>query len=226
MEKSVIITLSGKANCGKDLTANLIKTYCKNRNKKVLMLAYADFVKIVCARNFGYNESKKEETRAVLQHFGTDVVRKIEPDFWVRQVFHMIDVLRNQYDCFVITDARYENELGIAPFNLYYPICNVFIKRDEENALGELEKSHSSEKMSSDENLERYHYVIENNSTVDDLYEKVQEVMQDVFVKAENVREFVAQNNSENLFATLAQEETVEQLLEVIEEFKKGKKND
>lgn len=175
-----VITLTGKAGAGKDTISNLIRDWCNENDKKCFCLAYADQLKNMVARNFSYSESDKESYRHYLQEFG-DLVRGIEKDYFVHHVWHTVDLLRHNYDVFIITDARYENELSPFPYRMMYPIVNVYIQRDFESSLGELEQTHSSEQMATNPDWGKFHAVINNNGTLDESKSQVDEMMKMLF---------------------------------------------
>ena len=180
MEHNLVFTLSGEAQAGKDTIAQMIKMYCERIDLKCFNLAFADAVKYHCARNFGYAD--KTTGRHILQDFGTKI-RSVEKDFWARQVYTTIDAFRTLFDVFVISDARYENELQLYPFSLCYPIINIYVKRDFDTPLGDQEYNHESESMAHNPDLEKFHYIIDNNGTLEETYEQVVMVVSDVIDK-------------------------------------------
>lgn len=175
-----VITLTGKAHSGKDEVARLIVESCKENGKKAFCLAYADQLKNMVSRNFDYSENDKETGRHYLQEFG-DFVRGIEEDYFVHHVWHTIDLLRNHYDLFIITDARYENELSLFPYDLMYPTINVYIQREFKSPLGEVEQEHSSEQMASNPDWSKFHAVIDNNGTLENTKNQVNELLDMLF---------------------------------------------
>lgn len=183
MMDNLVFTFSGAAGSGKDLCAEMLKHYCKEIGMNPFSLAFADSLKMHCMRNFGYSEADKENGRHILQEFGTKV-RGIEKDYWARQVYTAIDCFRDMFDVFIITDARYENEMSLFPFSLCYPIINVYVKRDFETSLGEAEYQHESEEMANNPDFTKFHYVIDNNGALEDTYEQVIEMMMDVLDKS------------------------------------------
>lgn len=59
---------------------------------------------------FGYDKAKKDfpEIRRLLQVFGTEVIRdKVDPNFWVNQLFRNV----NEQKKYVISDVRFDNEI-------------------------------------------------------------------------------------------------------------------
>lgn len=212
----MVLTFTGIAHSGKDTAVKMVKKYFEEKGKRVLSLAYADLLKALLKRNFGYDESDKEKYRSVLQQFGTNFVRRIEPDFWVHETYHMIDLLskkkseeeldelRNEmleldiiddndaihsineiiqleeqkYDVFLISDARFLNELRPYPYNLCYNIFNVKIDRDIEGGLEGEEASHESEQLAKTAPNDLFHMVVNNNGTLEDLDRQCLEIVE------------------------------------------------
>ena len=147
-------------------------------------------------RNLGYYD--KDKDRKILQDFGTRV-REIEPEFWARQVYTTIDAFRSMFDVFIITDCRYENEMNLYPYRLVYPIVNILVKRDVEGEIGEVEASHESEQLADQE--DKFHYIIDNNGTIEETYEQVRDIFNDILLKkadfVHNVDDMVEQNKDE-----------------------------
>lgn len=181
MEDNVVVTLTGKAGSGKDLVGQMIKKYLDELGMSGFTIAFADQLKDHCVRNFGYVD--KDKDRKILQDFGTRV-REIEPDFWALQVYHTIDAFRSMFDWFIITDARYKNELSLFPYNIAYPIVNIYVKRDVDSGLTDEEKAHESEQLATNPNLAQdFHYTIDNNGTIEETYKQVVEIVNSVLMQ-------------------------------------------
>ena len=71
-----VITISGKAQNGKDTTARLLKDVLEDDGNTVLIAHYADLLKYICKQFFGWDGNKDEQGRHTLQYVGTDVIRK------------------------------------------------------------------------------------------------------------------------------------------------------
>ena len=65
--KVKVITISGYAQAGKDLSAQLIKEKMALRGKKVLILHYGDYLKFIAKEYFGWDGKKDEKGRTLLQ---------------------------------------------------------------------------------------------------------------------------------------------------------------
>ena len=204
----VVFTLSGKAHSGKDTCGEMIKTYLESTGYNVLWINYADFLKVICARNFNYDDNNKEAGRKTLQTFGTEVVRGKEELFWVHTVYHTFDVLRHEYDAFIVSDARFDNELKPFPYYLTYPIINIFVNRDVNGELGEFEAAHVSEKMANEPDLKKYSFVVDNNGTFDETNDQIIQLVDMSIDKAHKLLSY-------QRFGTIFTEETAwEKVLE------------
>lgn len=106
-----IICVSGKAQHGKDFTANCIKQCLESKGKKVLIAHYADLLKYLCKQYFGWNGEKDDTGRALLQRVGTDEIRKIHPDYWVDFLVSFFKMFPNEWDYVVLADTRFPNEI-------------------------------------------------------------------------------------------------------------------
>lgn len=186
--KNIVITFSGKARSGKDTSVQFVKKHFEEKGMNVFCLAYADYLKVLCKRNFGYDDADKENQRKILQTFGTDVVRNIDDIFWVETVFNTIDVLREVYDVFLISDARYDNELRPYPWTLGYAVFNTLVRRDSDNGLDEKERAHSSETLASEGDTSKFHFLIDNNEGLDEL-DKICGELVDFILKAKKQAE-------------------------------------
>ena len=110
--------------------------------------------------------------RKFMQLFGTEFGRNIDEDLWVRMV-------ENKYETCVISDVRFWNELFICD-------AVVLIKRDGSGIAGK----HMSEGLAKELNNHPCYngkftvigisrmincYVVNNNGTIDDLYENLKQ---------------------------------------------------
>lgn len=140
-----IITISAKAQHGKDLTASILKEKLEQQSKKVLIVHYADYLKFICKEYFGWNGVKDEKGRSLLQKIGTDKIRKIDPDFHVSIVAKLINVFANDFDYFLIPDTRFVNEIEYLKNNKFNVISLRIERLNFENNLTSEQKLHPSE---------------------------------------------------------------------------------
>ena len=143
---SKLILISGKAEHGKTLLANIMKKKLEIAGKRVLLFSFAAYLKFICKQYYGWDGKKDEKGRTLLQHLGTDVVRKKNPDYWVKTIYEFIETFEDEFDFFIADDVRFENEIeyfrniGIIDF------LSIRIEREDfENSLTEEQKNHLSE---------------------------------------------------------------------------------
>lgn len=140
-----VITVSGYAQHGKDSTADIIKKYLEQYNKKVLILHYSDYLKFICEKYFGWNGKKDDAGRTLLQNIGTNVVRTKNPNFWVNIIIEFMQMFYEQYDYFIIPDTRFPGEIKEL-IKSGFDVITIKVNRIEfDNGLSEEQKNHPSE---------------------------------------------------------------------------------
>ncbi len=112
MNKQLVILLMGRAQSGKDTLADIIKEEIEygpmGLKESVAILAFADTLKNMCARNHEY--INKESDRDVLIAIG-DEMRNIDLNAFSKPVGHFIDIYQQLgYRVNIITDLRFINE--------------------------------------------------------------------------------------------------------------------
>ena len=104
--------------------------------------------------------------RELLQLFGTEIGRQINPNFWTDVLFSKFDPERDNW---IVSDVRFKNEAEAIKER------NGFLIRINRNT--ESLDNHQSE-IDLD-NYQGFDVVIDNNGTIDELIEKVHQVMKD-----------------------------------------------
>ena len=161
------ICISGKAQNGKDTSAEIFKNELVIRGHSVLVIHQADLLKYICKAFFNWNCEKDEAGRTLLQQVGTNVIRKVEPDFWVDFIAKVTGFFKDTWDYIIIPDTRFPNELE----KLKADDANVFhvrvIRKDFKSPLTEEQQRHPSETaldgIESD-------FTLLNDKGIDDLY--------------------------------------------------------
>lgn len=156
-----VITISGKAQAGKDTTAKVIKDKLNSEGHSVLITHYADLLKYQAKTLFDWNGKKDDVGRSLLQHLGTDIVRKKNPDYWVDYVSDMLWMYRDHWDYVLIPDARFPNEIN--QMKEQFDCITIKVISDYDNGLTEEQKNHPSETALDDFSFD---YTIVNNRTV------------------------------------------------------------
>ena len=164
-----VILISGKARHGKDTVATYIKEALEACGYKVLITHYADLVKYVCTTFFGWDGKKDENGRHLLQYIGTDVVRANDPDYWVRFVYEIAKLFKDEWDYMIVPDARFPNEINIFKDSEFDTLHIRVVRDNFDDGMTEEQRNHASETA-----LDEYapDETINNNGTLDDLREK------------------------------------------------------
>lgn len=178
-----IITISGKAEAGKDTFALMLKKIAQYKGKKVCVLHYADLLKEIAINVYGWDGVKDYAGRRLLQRLGTDIVRKVDENFWADSVKRLIKVLYNEFDLFIIPDARFENEILKNDKNFEYSdkaiAINIF-RPNYINLLDKEQQSHQSE-TALDNKSSIFDYTIVNDSTINNLTKEAISLMDKLF---------------------------------------------
>jgi|8_EtaG_2_1085327.scaffolds.fasta_scaffold09693_3 hypothetical protein len=173
----MVIGVSGKKRSGKDTVGGMVIDLLHNRRSPLpaRRVAFADELKREVSEVTGVSlaeiEMDKDRWRPMLQWWGVEFRRYYNgEDYWIRQM--RLNLCANADDedgsmFSVITDVRLKNE---ADYIRDHGGFLIRVNRETSN-----DDSHSSETELDDYN--RFHRVIENNGSLDDLREKVQEVM-------------------------------------------------
>ena len=165
-----VVCISGKAQHGKDTTAGMMKTALESMGHTVLIAHYGDLVKYVCRTFFGWNGEKDAYGRSLLQKIGTDIVREQRPNYWVDFVKDMLSMFPNEWDFVLIPDSRFPNEIdGLKQSG--FNVIHLRVRRENfESPLTTEQQNHPSETA-----LDHVvpDFLIVNDGTLDDLYNKV-----------------------------------------------------
>ena len=111
MEKVYLI--HARAQSGKDTAASYMKQYYEQRGKRVIIIAFADYVKYVLEKYYNTPHERTVEYRTRIQEFATDQVRSYNPNFWVYTVAELLYCIRDDFDIAIIPDARFPRESRI-----------------------------------------------------------------------------------------------------------------
>lgn len=176
-----VLCISGKAQNGKDTTANYLYDYLTKNGKKAVIIHYADLLKFICSKYFGWNGEKDDAGRTLLQRVGTDIVRKRQPNYWVDFVTGLIKLFIDEWEYILIPDTRFPNELSCinsAGFNLKH----IRVTRPNfKSPLSEEQQKHPSETALDNTNAD---YVLVNDSTLKQLYKKIDKIGEELINEA------------------------------------------
>ena len=121
METPTIIGLAGVARSGKDTFCAALRSHLEDEyNLKSERIAFADCMKsdlnkLLLEKTgisaFTKNPNEKEFIRPILVCYGTQIMRKINPNHWLDKVEKKIENNIENNIISIITDIRFENEL-------------------------------------------------------------------------------------------------------------------
>ena len=177
-----IIGFAGKAGVGKTTSATHLGYFIsQGRDNFVPIAAFADLLKVQCGKLFGLAENQlhgyrkevidpryRKTPRQIMQEYG-QAVRDIHYNAWVDATMREIDLLYPHYPVVLIHDVRYPNEVEA----IRARGGRIYLLRRDTGR----EDAHISENA-----IEGWSFtwdgVIENNGTLAELYEQVEEIVQ------------------------------------------------
>jgi hypothetical protein len=177
LSKPKILLLSGKAQHGKDSSANIFKKYFDDHNKKSIILHYGDILKFVSSKYFGASIEKNKESRSIWQYVGTDLARKHYSTIWVDIVILFAKALFFDYDYIVIADFRFPDEYHQWKKDGYDATTIRIIRLNFDNGLTLEQQSHLSEISLDDFNFD---YVVESESGLEYLEVEIEKVIKNL----------------------------------------------
>lgn len=171
----IVIGVGFKKRVGKDTCYEIIRDMFPDRQVK--RIAFADPLKEeiheLFLKPFGLEKSILDDTRykdlvrPLMQGWGSMRREFFDQNYWIKKAF---DQINDDNTIYVITDVRYYNEL------LYLKDHNGISIRVIRDSVADLNESHVSEKEL-EEYLDLFDFHIENNGTIEEYVEKVQNLI-------------------------------------------------
>ena len=171
-----IYLLAGKAGCGKDMMGRYMKTQYDYAGYNTCILHITTPLYEHAKNYFSWDGNMAEKPREFLQEMGIEIIQKQlgKKFFLINRLCEDIDILKNFFDIFIITDGRLVSE-----FNLLrerFPDIKIIhvIRENYNNNLTEKERKHITE--TDMDNYKDYDYVV-NNTTKEELYKEADKIM-------------------------------------------------
>lgn len=168
MEK--IFLLHAAARSGKNTCAEAMKNYYETTyHKRVLIIAFADYVKFVLDKYYNTPAERTEEYRTRIQQFATEQVRASNVNYWADVVSDLLLAIQEDWDIVIIPDFRFRNEricLLTRFKELRIPLYTLLIERPnykEIDGMTKEQREHSSERNL--DNYNNYNYIIINETS-------------------------------------------------------------
>ena len=168
----------------------------EKRGKRVIIIAFADYVRWSLEKYYGVKDYKTPEGRTLIQYFATDLVRKNDPTFWGRTVADLLWAIQDDFDIVLIPDWRFHNEYSVMASRFGYDkIVPVLITRpgnEFTDNMTQEQRNHQSE--SELDNCQYFDYHIINE------YNKLQETSEQliIMINEEEIQEEEYFNGEEN----------------------------
>ena len=173
-----IILLGGRANSGKDSTAEFIDEYYRSRGLDVVNIQIATYLKMYAKNIAKWDGDNETKPRQLLQDLGTELIRKeIDQYFFIKRIIQDIDIYSRYFDIITISDGRLPEEF--ASIKLAYPeTVTVHVTRPGfESKLSKEQKAHITETL-----VDEIEYDLEivNDGSINDLQKKSIELVQTI----------------------------------------------
>lgn len=165
-----VITISGKAQHGKDTSAGIMAGLLEQKGYRVLIVHYGDLLKYICKTFFNWNGVKDVHGRSLLQHIGTDVIREQAPNYWVGFVADTLAFFKNEWDFVLIPDARFPNEIDYLKERGFDVIHVRVVRTGFTSPLSPEQQMHPSETALEHTTPD---YTLHNNATLIDLLHSI-----------------------------------------------------
>lgn len=179
MKNPKIFIVSGKARNGKDTTCNMIREYYEDKGLKTINLQYSSYIKEYAKKISDWDGSEETKPRELLQYLGTEIIReKIDYNFFVNRIIDDIKVYSFFFDIITISDARAKVEIDKVRDSFSNVKAIKVIRTNFDDGLTCEQRKHFTETDLDD--YENYDYILENDSTLDDLNKKVIKLLEEI----------------------------------------------
>lgn len=169
-KEPLIFVLSGKAKSGKNLIADKIKNYYKN--KRCIQISYAFYLKNYVKNIYGWSGSEEDKPRELLQKIGIDLIKnKIDSNLLIRRVCEDIKVYSYFYDIIIITDARLKDEIEI-PKRLFNNVVTIRIDSIYYDKKMTIEQMNHITETNLD-NYDKFDYIINDFDKLEEILSKI-----------------------------------------------------
>lgn len=181
MTKKVFL-IAGKSANGKSAFADALEEMLNLNNKKVMRIAYADYLKFILQKYFHWNGEKDKRGRELLQRVGTNLIRAKHPNYWVDTASNLVRSLESEFDYIIIDDVRFVNEIECFTTDEAYTIWveryNTDGSRYYNPSMTPEQLTHESETALDD--YPSFDYVVENRGGLYDLTQSAFKIVEDV----------------------------------------------
>lgn len=159
-----IFILTGKAKTGKTTFGNYLREELKQLGYKPCVMQLTNPLYSYAANYFDWDPNSEEKPREFLQKMGTDIIKEKlgKKTFLLDRLNEDIEILKDFFDTFIITDIRYPEEIDYFK-KKYKNVCSIkLLRSDYEDNLTDDERKHITETAM--DNIDNFNYILENQS--------------------------------------------------------------
>ena len=167
-----LIIFGGKANSGKDTSAEYLDNFYKERGLKVVNIQIAYYIKMYAKQIAKWDGDNETKPRQLLQDLGTELIRKqIDNYFFIKRILQDIDIYSRYFDVVTISDGRMPEEMDSIK-KAYPEAINIHVTRPGDvSHLTKGQKAHLTEILVDE--YDKYDYEIVNDGSLEDLEKQV-----------------------------------------------------
>lgn len=167
------ISISGPAGHGKDTLANKLKKLLEANGKRVFIIHYANYLKMVATQVYNWNGSKDEVGRDILQKLG-DKMRAQDQSFLINELIKILNLVKDDFDIAIIPDARFPKEIEC--LKSIGETFSIHITRvDYKSLLTSEQNNHTTERA-----LDNYSYDYDILSYTDKEISEIDSIIKDI----------------------------------------------
>ncbi|VYT64329.1 hypothetical protein [Clostridium tertium] len=167
------ITISGPAGHGKDTLANKLKAIIESKGKRVFIIHYADYLKMVATQVYNWDGRKNEVGRDILQKLG-DRMRAQDEMYLINELINIINLVRDDFDIVLIPDARFPREIECLR-NIGRTISIHITRVDYKSNLTTEQNNHKTERA-----LDNYSYDYDILTSTDKEISEIDTIIEDI----------------------------------------------
>ena len=168
-----IFLISGKAGCGKNEVAEIMK----KKLGKTVITSFSKYIKLYALEFTDWDGRDITKPREFLQGMG-DKLRSIDENFLTDRLIQDFDVYRETFENVIISDVRLPHEIEYIKENCNEDVYAVRVNSTKNKRnLNDKEKMHHTE-LDLD-NYDKFDFIIENNFD-ETLVDNVKKVLEEL----------------------------------------------
>ena len=174
-----IILLAGRANTGKDSSAEFFDDYYRSKGLDVVNIQIGFYIKMYAKQIAKWDGDNETKPRQLLQDLGTELIRKqIDNFFFIKRILQDIEVYSHYFDVITISDGRMPEEMDSIK-KAYPEAINIHVTRPGYvSHLTKGQKAHLTEILVDE--YDKYDYEIVNNGSLEDLEKQVLKIAKQI----------------------------------------------